>query len=438
MIIHEIKELNIPKQSGVYFFRKGRKILYIGKATSLADRVKSYFAKDVIATRGAHIVDMVFQADALTWETTDSALEALILEAALIKKYQPYYNTKEKDDKSYLCICITDEEWPMVIPVRMKDIDQKAMTAKVERGTKACICSHIFGPFTNGTAVREALTIVRRIFPFRDLSSSKKDNYEFYRQLGLSPATPGVILNSFQDLKIPDQVRNDTIQEYKTALKEYQKNIKHIVLFFEGKKKQIVKELNREMMDLAKKERFEDATQIKKKIFSLEHINDIALLKKDIWNREYKTGAFRIEAYDIAHLSGKQMVGVMTVFENGTANKSEYRKFIIRGFNSSNDTGALEEVLSRRLRHAEWGMPDLIVLDGSIGQINVAKRVLDRYQLKIPLVAVTKDEHHKAREIKGDEKIYSPWADAVIAANSEAHRFAITFHKQKRRKEFLQ
>lgn len=114
----------------------GRKILYVGKATSLKDRVRSYFSSDLIKTRGASIVDMVFKSEDLIWQETDTVLEALILEADQIKKYQPYYNVKEKDDKSFLCVGITKEDFPQVLTIRKRDIDFKQKTAKIARGSK--------------------------------------------------------------------------------------------------------------------------------------------------------------------------------------------------------------------------------------------------------------------------------------------------------------
>src|SRR5450830_621233 len=100
------KKIKLPKKPGIYFFYKDKEIIYIGKATSLRDRVKSYFGKDLIETRGPLIIDMVFKASKIEWQATDSVLEAIILEANLIKKHQPYHNTKEKDDKSFNYVCI--------------------------------------------------------------------------------------------------------------------------------------------------------------------------------------------------------------------------------------------------------------------------------------------------------------------------------------------
>ena len=403
----EFKKLTLPDTPGVYFFRKGKSILYIGKATSLRDRTKSYFAKDLITTRGAHIMDMVYKADTITFEETESVLEALILEANLIKKYQPYYNTKEKDDKSWNYVCITDELLPKLVIERGKNIDFRK---KIAQGV---LCKKIYGPFIHGNQLKEALKIVRRIFPFIDQSSAKRDNYEFYRQLGLTP----------------DVSKND-------AQVAYKKSIRNIELFFEGKKGTLLQALKKDMRVFAKEQRFEEASRVRNQIFALSHINDVALIKDDPHARKTKA-RLRIEAYDVAHLSGKDMVGVMTVIEDGEIAKKEYRTFNIKGFDKANDTGALEELLSRRMRHTEWGIPDIIVADGGEAQYRVAKQVLDRYQLDIPLVSVVKDTHHKPKGMLGDVVLGKKYKKEILLANAEAHRFSITLHKKKRNKNFL-
>jgi excinuclease UvrABC nuclease subunit len=399
-----LKKLKIPEKPGVYFFYKGKNLLYIGKATSLQSRVRSYFTKDLIATRGPLILDMIVQADKLKWQETDSVLEALILEASLIKKHQPKYNTKEKDNKSFNYVCITREDLPKVLIMRGRNI-KKEIESKKYQAT--------YGPFPNGLQLRDAMKIVRRIFPYIDAQSAKRDNFEFYRQLGLTPDVGS------------KEVKNT-----------YKKNIANLKLFFQGKKKKIILNFKKEMMALANKKEFEKAGEIKKKIFALEHINDVALIKEDT-SQNITSALFRIEAYDIAHMSGKNMVGVMTVIENGEVAKIEYKKFIIRTQTGSNDTGALEEVLSRRFRHIEWGIPSLVVVDGSTAQMNVAKRVLDRYQFSIPIVAVVKDDRHKAKALVGDESIIKIHKKSILLSNSEAHRFGIAFHKNKRGKNFL-
>ncbi|MCE9585022.1 GIY-YIG nuclease family protein [Candidatus Nomurabacteria bacterium] len=435
----DLKKNKIPDKSGVYFFMGGKKILYIGKATSLKDRVKSYFpsttlgAGRLLDSRGPLITDMVTKATNIKWQETDSVLEALILETNLIKKHQPYYNTKEKDDKSFNYVCITKEELPKVLIVRGRDLQKKKKNSPafalgdIGQGTHGSLnssvsFSSVFGPFPNGGQLKEALKIIRRIFPFLDEKS--KNHYEFYKQINLVPEKKDLLL----------------------------KNIKNIKLFFEGKKKSILKNLEKEMNVYAKNHEFEKAGEIKRQIFALKHINDISLIKNlpeknfpafalgDIGQGTHGSlnsslfNSFRIEAYDIAHMSGKNMVGVMVVLENGEVNKNQYRKFLIKNYTSSNDTGALSEVLSRRLKHAEWQYPDLIVVDGGTAQRNVALKILKEFNLKIPVSAVVKDEKHKAKMILSAD---SKFKKAILLANSEAHRFAIKYHKIKRNKAFL-
>src|SRR3990172_7199923 len=370
----DLKKLKMPDKPGVYFFLdKAGRPMYIGKATSLRDRVRSYFGKDLIGTRGPLILDMVFKSKSLKWVETDSVLEALILEANLIKKYQPIYNSKEKSDKSFNYVGITKEIYPRVVIVRGKDLETEKSHLK-----------SVYGPYTSSSTLKEALKIIRKIFPFFDEKSRVKGRYEFYRQLGLVP-------------QADDR-------------KAYAKNIKNIKLFFEGKKTKILKSLEKEMKALAKAHKFEQAVQIRNQIFALRHIRDVTLIKEDSITKEFSGGqneasvrrqklfgdsVFRIEAYDIAHMAGSNIVGVMTVVEDGQVNKSEYRKFKIKEFASANDTGALLEVLERRFSHQEWPMPKLIVIDGGKAQINTALKFQKKVGLKIPVVSVVKDERHR-------------------------------------------
>ncbi len=412
MTIEQLAKCKLPNVPGVYFFKKGKEILYIGKATSLRERTRSYFASDLINTRGPMIVDMVFKATKIEWQETETVLEALILEAALIKRHLPYYNVKEKDDKSWNYIVITKEELPRVLTVRGRDLE------KYEEGIVPESLEHVeidtvYGPFTSGGQFKEAIKIIRRIFPFMDGQSARQDNYEFYRQVGLNP-----------------DISNEE------AVKAYRKNIRNLKLFFSGKKGNIVRTLERDMKSFSKEHRFEEAARVRDQIFALKHINDTALIKNENF-RDPRTAHIRIEAYDIAHMSGKNMVGVMTVITDGEIDKAEYRKFIIQSQEKSNDVGALEEVLSRRFRHSEWGMPDIVVMDGGVAQKRVGEQVLKRFQLTIPVVSVVKDEHHKPREILGLTEFSTKQQKAIILANAEAHRFAITFHKKKRGQAFL-
>lgn len=404
----DLLKKQLPDAPGVYFFLGTKKqILYIGKATSLRNRVRSYFSNDIVEKRSQIIAKMVEEAKAIEWTETESVLEALILETNLIRTHKPLYNTKSKDDKSYNHLVITNETFPRVLVVRGKDLTEKFTNQEIK---------YHFGPFPSGGLFKEALKIVRRLFRFYDtkvpLGEEKtrmaRGKIDFNRQIGLYPET--------------------------TSPQEYNKTIRHIRLFFEGKKRQVIAELEKEMMNEAKQERFEAANDLKKRIFALNHIQDIALMKDDsrIYRDEKRV---RIEAYDIAHLQGDDMVGVMTVIESGEPVKNEYRKFKISNISSANDTAALKQVLIRRLSHPEWQFPQLIVVDGSTAQKNAAELILRQHAMLIPVVGVVKDERHKPIRIIGQKKLLDVHKHSILLANAESHRFAIAYHRDKRSKK---
>lgn len=410
MKISDLIKFNLPDAPGVYFFlarrrggKHGKRILYIGKATSLKDRVKSYFVRDILMTRSPLIAKMLEEAEKIEFIETDSVLEALLLEASEIKKHQPIYNSKEKDDKSYNYVTITEEDYPQIL---------------ITRGLGT------YGPFPHNSELREALRIIRKIFHYRDDKCKISRNKPcFNAQIGLCPGPCAGWISK----------------------KDYRKIIYHIRLFFEAKKSRLIKSLEKEMKLFAKEQKFEDAEKVKRQIFALKHIQDIALIKnkqEDFVRGETSHRGFRIEAYDIAHISGKNVVGVMTVIENGELDKSQYRKFKIR-LDSNDDTLNLKEVLTRRFAHPEWRFPNLIVVDGGKGQLNTAKEVLKKAGLNIDVVSVVKDERHKAREIlgiKGQTLSINPQGltleRSILLANSEAHRFAIGFHRRLRGNRF--
>src|SRR3990167_9493998 len=197
----ELDKFDLPDVPGVYLFKQGRKVLYIGKATSLRDRVRSYFDDDLIATRGPRVVDMVTKADRVAHETTPTVLEALVREAALIKKYLPSGNVDGKDDKTFLYTVITQEDIPRVLVVRGKDINFKKLTAdslqlagtgqddKLQTASRKL--QAVYGPFPSGAQLREGLRLIRRIFPFFDTprpvgakSKHQVAKIEFNTQIG--------------------------------------------------------------------------------------------------------------------------------------------------------------------------------------------------------------------------------------------------------------
>ncbi len=416
MKLVDLVQFNLPEAPGVYFFYgKKKEILYIGKATSLKDRVKSYFARDILLTRGPKIAKMLEEAERIEFMQTDSVLEALILEATQIKKHQPPANSREKDDKSYNYVVVTKEDFPRILIERGRNLasDLKSKTINPKS---------IFGPFPHAGELREALKIIRKIFPYRDnkcklaprLHSGQGGKPCFNAQIGLCPGPCAGWITK----------------------RDYQKNIKHITLFFEAKKPKLIESLEKEMKALAKAEKFEEADKVKRQLFALDHIQDVALIKQDLTTNNQRPTTFRIEAYDIAHLSGSDVVGVMTVVCDGELDKSQYRKFKIRA-DKNDDTKNLREVLNRRLNHPEWPLPNLIVIDGGLGQLNAAKQVLSERGVEIDVVSVVKDERHKAREILPKSKILNPESErAILLANSESHRFAISYHRKLRGKGF--
>jgi len=391
-----------PDLPGVYLFKRGKAVLYIGKATSLQDRVKSYFNKNINISRSLLIENMVKEATSIKCIKTDSVLEALILEANLIKQYKPKYNTKEKDDRSFNFVVITKEYYPRVFIMRGKDLEHN-----LKLGTYNL--KYIYGPYTSGGSLKEALKIVRKIFPFRGekdtLKRVKRKSY-LNEEIGITPKfSVGV------------------------DKKEYAKIINHIRLFFEGKSSQVLKNLRIDMREAVGKKEFEKAEEIKRQIFALNHINDVALIKeqKIFGDKEYK-----IEAYDIAHTSLKERVGVMVVIKDGELQKSDYRKFKIRT-EKEGDTDALAEILERRLGHPEWSLPKLIVVDGGLAQKNTAERVLNKFGYQIPVVAVVKGLGHKPKGIQGARTVVLKRESEILLANNEAHRFAIKYHREKRK-----
>ena len=393
---------HLPDSPGVYIFRDYRKRpMYIGRATSLRDRVRSYTAADVIVSRGPRIVDMFTRAKSVTWESTDSVLEAIILESILIKKYQPYYNVAERDDKSSLYVVITDEQWPRVFTERARDFETMKEEEKLPYKVKK-----IFGPYPDCGLIKEVLKILRKIFPFKDKKSLDPRHDAFYKAIGKSP-------DGDDD----------------AARRKYNRTVNYLILFFEGKKGKLKASLEKQMKVCAKEMQFEEAGRLKRIIYAIDHINDIALIKRE--DSVNKTD-FRIEGFDIAHLSGMETVGGMAVIIRGELALSEYRMFKVSQ-NRNNDIAGLVEILSRRLNHTEWTYPDLIVVDGNENQLKYAENVLKARRISIPIVAVTKNEKHKVARIIGHPEVVSVYQAEIIAVNAEVHRFTLAYHRRRRR-----
>jgi excinuclease ABC subunit C len=272
----------------------------------------------------------------------------------------------------------------------------------------------MYGPFTSSQQLREALKIVRKIFPFFDcsfpvdaeLSSSQKKHLSFNQSIGLYP------------------------RELNTA--GYTKTVRYIISFFDGKKPSLVKTLNKEMEKAANEERFEDANTLKRQIFSLEHIRDLTLIKDEY--KRPQSAMYRIEAYDIAHNKGEATRGVMTVVVDGEKSPKDYRTFTIRTAVSGDDIAALTEVIERRAKHREWSYPQLIVIDGGATHLKHAKHILKYVGIDADVVSVVKDDRHKPKNILGTSTSRHTHENSILLANAEAHRYAIGRHRYAMRK----
>ncbi len=408
-----VKNGSLPPSPGVYLMKDADgKLLYIGKATSLRTRVGSYFVRPA----DERIAAMVTHIRSIDYIETPTAVEALMLEAKMIKKHQPPYNVMEKDDKSFVHLAFTREPFPQPVLIRAYEL---ARTPK-RRFLK------VYGPFGSAASVRAALDTLRRSFPWTTCKPGRPRPC-FYRHLGLCPGVCTGEITSAQ----------------------YKKIIRGLTRFFEGGREAVVREMRRDMRRAAAAQEFEEAAAIRNRLYALENVRDIAVIKKE----EKGLGEFidifgRIEGYDISNISGQDAVGSMVVFEDGEPKKAAYRIFAIRDVQGPNDVAMMTEVLRRRFARAgagerAWRNPDLILVDGGVGQMNAARKVLDERGLRIPLIGIAKGFDRKQDQLvydKGDyelARLVQAFKPLLQRLRDEAHRFAISWHRRKRAKTFL-
>lgn len=359
----------------------------------------------------------------------ESEIESLLLEAQYIKRYAPKYNVDLKDGKAYPLINITtSEKFPKVLMVRKID-DTKAT---------------YFGPFPNTSDMKMVLKMARKIFPFQSVRIHQK-KICLYNHLGLCPC--------------PVTLTNEVL------IKDYRKNIRHLIGFLSGKTKSVLHELAKEREKHSKKEDYEQAGIFQKKIDAITLITASVRhpfeyeqnpnLKEDVRNKELEDlrnilaknnvkikKLSRIECYDISTISGVHSVGSMVAFTDGEKDSSQYRRFKIRKEEKTgepNDFAMMREVLERRINHPEWRVPDLIVVDGGKGQVNVAKQVIVQNNLKISLIGLAKREEiiitSDFREIRLPRNCSA--LKLIMRIRDEAHRFAITYHRKVRSRAVL-
>ncbi len=420
----KIKHDRLPASPGIYLMKDASgKIIYVGKASSLRTRVGSYFNRPA----SGKIVELVKEIVAIDFIRTKTVLEALILEAAKIKELWPKYNVLQKDDRSFLYLVITKEKYPKLLLMRGHEFKKNLNISRFKY-------KKIFGPFVSPNALRAALNILRKIFPWSNCNPPKlltlnsqlltfKSCFDYHLK-----KCPGVCIGAISS-------------------KDYKKIIHGLIMFFEGKKEQVLKDFKKQMLVASKAEDFERATTLRNRIYYLENIRDISVLTRDIEARNGKEGGViniygRIEGYDISNISGTSAVGSMIVFKDGEASYKDYRKFKIKTVKGANDTAMLREVLRRRFSHRgpKWLLPDIILIDGGLPQVNAAKKVLEEYHLGIPIVGIAKGIDRKKDELilpKDNpemERVASQFKDILVAVRDEAHRFAVAFYRKIHRK----
>lgn len=379
---------DIPDLPGIYLFYKGAELVYVGKATSLRNRVKSYLNPKTLRPIEVLMKDVTD----VKWEIADSVLEAVILEANYIKQFKPRYNVKEKDDKSWNFFVITKDDFPKLLSVREKNLRKSEYL-------------YSFGPYAE-MKTSQILKILHSLFKVSRCSPNQKRPCFDY-QLG---HCLGVCTNEI------------SAKEYKNKV------INPLVLFLKGKKKRLITSLEKKMREASKMQDFEEAKRLRNQIFSLGKIRDFALLDKTFLEEKMVNTIKRIEGYDISNLGNEAMVGSMVVFDGNGPIKSEYKKFKIKSVFGQSDVDCLKEVLERRMKHLNWPMPDLILVDGGKPQVNAVKKIVEG---KIPVVGIAKGVERKKNEFffDLDKDFIERNKELLIKVRDEAHRFAINYQR---------
>ena len=407
----------LPAAPGVYFHKNATgEIIYVGKAAVLKNRVRQYFQKTQKDPKTEALVKEIVDTD---WIIVDTEMDALFLESEMIKRYMPKWNILLRDDKTVSYVKITmNDEVPYVSFTR-NPIDDGATYV---------------GPFYGKSVIERSMRILRHIFPYYVKPYNGKKTLD--TDLGL---TPGIEIG-------------------KSTPKEYKKNLRKIIKYLEGGREKLLKDLEKTMFDEASKGNYELAAEARNQLFGLKELrhkivfsdkefldisSDQALSQlQKLLNLEKPPR--RIEGYDISHQSGENTVGSMVVFINGTAARDEYRKFKIRT-SRNDDLKSMTEVIQRRLKHKEWDYPDLIILDGGIGQVKAILPLVEPSH--IPLIGRDKSgDHSKSAGVKlvipGRTEVLelssgSHVARLIARIDEEAHRFAIAYHSLLKRKNML-
>lgn len=428
----EKKLKDLPKEPGVYFFKdKTGAIIYVGKAAVLRNRVRQYFQKS--RGRDPKTEALVTEIAGLDWMVVESELEALFLEAEMVRRYMPRYNILLRDDKSMVYIRIDyDSDYPTVSTTR-RPLDDGA---------------RYFGPYLSTLSVRLALKYLRRIFPYATKRIGGQKRASLHYHLGLDPG----------------------LEEGKTSLEEYRANLRRLIAVIEGKRKSIERELEKDMKRYSKNAQFEEAARARNQLFSLRRLGQQVIFSdkefQDI-SKDHALGELvdllgldgfprRIEGYDISHMSGTDVVASMVVFVNGVTSKGDYRKFKTKT-NKNDDFYNMHETLKRRFSESnikKWGNPDLLLIDGGKGQLAAAIKARNEAGLKTPAFGLAKREEelvihkidsnvrlnleflHRLGGFTSESEdfilISLPKSTNLVKLlqriRDEAHRFAVSYH----------
>lgn len=417
-IKNRLKEM--PKSPGVYFHKDSSgEVIYVGKAAVLRNRVGQYFQKS--RTRDPKTDALVLEIADTDWIESETEIDALFLEAEMIKRYMPKYNILLRDDKSlsYVRIDIKSDN-PTVFFTR-RPLDDGA---------------EYFGPYISSWEVKKALRYLRRVFPFATNAQEGTMGSKLYEQLGLDPG----------------------VASGKTSLKTYRTSLRQLMRYLRGDRAQLIKELERDMKKFAKAQDFEQAAKLRNQLNSLLSLNRQIIFSDrealDISKDQGLVGLQellglsappkRIEGYDISHMSGTDNVASMVVFTYGLPDKTEYRKYKMR-LKGNNDFAHMAEVISRRLSEknvSKWPKPDLILIDGGKGQLSSAilSRDLSGWGT-IPMIGLAK--RLETIIVPGGES-GEAFKEISLPSNShvlkllqrirdESHRFAVSYHSTLKR-----
>lgn len=425
------KVRTFPTTPGVYLMKDARgRVIYIGKAVNLRSRAGSYFSK--LAAEDRRTADLVPEIKDIDYLEADSEVDALLLEARLIKDIQPQFNQELKDDKTFPYLEIfTREDFPRVEFTRTPS----------QRGTK------LYGPFTSAKKLRGTIAVLQKIFRFRTCSldiAEGDDRWRWFRPC---------LLHSIRQCTAPCNLR--------IGKEEYRKDINRLILFLDGKKDRLLKELRDEMQEASKALQFEKAARLRDDLKALESLNLRGNLadhaQPEVFYIDPKKGMAglkkifqlpelprRIEGVDIAHLQGGETVASLVQFIDGLPFKHGYKRFRIRTVAGVDDFASIREVIGRRLgRLQEEGdpFPDILLIDGGKGQLSAALESMRVLEITPPFtISLAKREEEVY--VPGEEEPrrlsrHSYALRLLQYVRDEAHRFAQHYHHILRRKSTL-